>query len=213
MKVACEVFSNVIDPRIALAELREVEKNFNPVVQHGNAHDGNWKSIALFAADGDMKTDKLNRKCEYKKTEAIKFAPQLEKLIDSIPGEKKRVRLLSLPPGAKIYEHYDRTDTMDSETSRLHLPIVTDKDVIFLLNNQRMNWVPGNIYYGDFSFPHSVTNNSKINRVHLVIDVSNNIKLKSIILNSFGNQKPNHFIRKYAQLKYKVKNKLGLVKN
>lgn len=211
MKYACEIYSNIINPQIALEEHRKIEKKFVPIKQHGPYHDGSWKSIALFAANGDMKNDKLIQDVEYKKTSALSFAPHLEALIDKIPGKKKRVRLLSLPSKAKIYEHFDSTDSMDRETSRLHMPIITHNDVIFLINNQRVYWTPGNIYYGDFSFPHSVINNSNINRIHLVIDVINNNQLEKMIKKAFGNQFPSDYSRKFAQLKFKIKRKLGFL--
>ena len=211
MKFSVELFSEVIDPEVAVKELRLIEKHYVPVVQHGPYHDGNWRSIPLFAANGDMQSDALDCDANYSKTEAIKLAPNLEAMIDAIPGEKKRVRLLSLPSGAKIYEHIDATDSVDSATCRLHLPKVTHDDVVVKINNSRMKWVPGNIYYGDFSFPHSVMNNSPINRVHLVIDVVNNGELKSLILEKFNGELPTKFARNFARLMYKVRRRLGLV--
>ena len=91
------------------------------------------------------------------------------------------------------------------------MPIITHNDVIFLINNQRVYWTPGNIYYGDFSFPHSVINNSNINRIHLVIDVINNNQLEKMIKKAFGNQFPSDYSRKFAQLKFKIKRKLGFL--
>jgi len=89
MNYACEIYSNIINPQIALEEYRKIEKKFVPIKQHGPYHDGSWKSIALFAANGDMKNDKLIQDVEYKKTSALSFAPHLEALIDKIPGKKK----------------------------------------------------------------------------------------------------------------------------
>jgi hypothetical protein len=35
----------------------------------------------------------------------------------------------------------------------------------------RCNWLPGELWWGNFSLPHHVYNNSPLNRVHLVMDV------------------------------------------
>jgi hypothetical protein len=55
---------------------------------------------------------------------------------------------------------------------RLHVPIVTNPGVRFLIGGAECGpWRPGELWYGDFSQPHSVENTGAETRYHLVVDV------------------------------------------
>src|SRR5262249_44878642 len=54
---------------------------------------------------------------------------------------------------------------------RIHVPIVTHEKVVFSLDGERVRWREGELWYGDFSKPHWLRNESDVLRVHLVIDV------------------------------------------
>ena len=92
-----------------------------------------------------------------------------------LAGFESRVgiaRLLFLGPGTKVGEHTDSTHHWQSGLLRLHIPIITHEDVIFMIGGERARWKEGNLYYGDFSQPHSLDNRSPLTRVHLVFDVA-----------------------------------------
>lgn len=80
------------------------------------------------------------------------------------------VRFLLLGPGGIIKEHSDTF--LSGRIVRLHIPVITNPDVEFNLAGERQVWQEGELWYGDFSLPHSVYNKSDTTRVHLVIDVA-----------------------------------------
>lgn len=138
-------------------------------------HDGGWKSIGLITTDGDLWQNRLIAGSRYDKTEAMAYCPYIEAFIEGLGMETRRVRLLSLAPGSRIYWHHDATNAMDGHhdghVARVHVPIVTAAGVELEISHERCVWRPGEVWWGDFSFPHRVANRSPVNRVHLVMDL------------------------------------------
>lgn len=151
-----------------LSKILSEYQNFSP--HHGPYHDGGWSAIGLVTLDGDERDQSQNRKGLYKQTPALRLAPYMQEVLNSIKCEKQRVRLLAMAPGSRIYEHHDRDESLDQGLARLHIPIITHPDVQVVLARQRQTWRPGELWYGDFSFPHHLWNRSSITRVHLVMD-------------------------------------------
>jgi quercetin dioxygenase-like cupin family protein len=144
-------------------------------LHRGSAHNGGWTGICLIGKGGQIDNiydpkDELN-KAPYQKTEVLNNCPYFNEIIDRFPGQKHRVRLLALLPGGKIYRHFDPGISLDSRIVRLHIPIVTSPKVKLVIGMQSYYWQAGELWYGDFEFPHWIHNNSSITRVHLVIDL------------------------------------------
>ncbi len=53
---------------------------------------------------------------------------------------------------------------------RFHIPVITNPEVEFYLNRERVNMSEGECWYLDFNFPHYVNNRSTEDRIHLVVD-------------------------------------------
>jgi aspartyl/asparaginyl beta-hydroxylase (cupin superfamily) len=108
-------------------------------------------------------------------TEVLKKCPYFTDIIDRFNGllkcKVKMARLSALPPGGKIHRHYDRIESVDFGMWRIHIPITTHPKVKFYLGFRRRKWNPGEVWVGDFTFPHSIHNDSPINRVHMIIDL------------------------------------------
>ena len=80
------------------------------------------------------------------------------------------VRLMRLSPGSVIKEHHDHDLAAEWGAARIHIPITTNPQVEFLLNQRRIVMEPGGAWYLRLSDPHSVANRGTSDRVHLVID-------------------------------------------
>ncbi|MFT5779693.1 MAG: hypothetical protein ACI837_002652 [Crocinitomicaceae bacterium] len=117
--------------------------------------DGNtlWNALPIYTLGGSR--DNLEKYLPY---------------IAELDLQFRLVRFLDLEPGGVINEHVDTFLT--GRVVRLHLPVITHEDVEFYLDHKRCSWQEGELWYGDFSMPHSVTNKSDIKRVHLVLDVA-----------------------------------------
>lgn len=164
---------------------------------HPNVEDykGSWSGIALVNVEGRIDLsyspdeDEYQTKAKYQKTEILNYCPYLNEIIDSFPCQKYRVRLLSLAPKGIILEHTDEGVSVDGHLIRLHIPIVTHSQVFFFLGMERCLWQPGELWYGDFTFPHHIKNFSPISRVHMVIDFPVNSESLKLLPSEYVKQK------------------------
>ena len=153
----------------------DVEKILNKKwINHYNTNDysGEWNSIALLSQGGKSENitgfNSGTESVTY--TEIINSCPYLKELIDGFLFEKTTVRLLRLASGAIIKPHTDSELGYEDGCFRIHIPVITNPDVEFILDNQRLLMNEGECWYINANFTHSVINNGKEDRIHLVID-------------------------------------------
>jgi hypothetical protein len=101
-------------------------------------------------------------------------------------GSICKLMLSKLKKQKNIMDHVD-CGFLLTESHRLHLPIITNKNVIFNIENCSYNMLEGIWYEFDNTRSHSVENNSNDDRIHLMLDIipnnilkSNNIKINYI---------------------------------
>lgn len=94
----------------------------------------------------------------------------LEKLHDGVRG---MVLLIKLKAGQDIAPHHDSGDYL-MISRRHHIPIVTADNVFFGVDSESVNMEVGECWEINNSRTHSVKNGSKIDRVHLLIDIMPN---------------------------------------
>lgn len=118
--------------------------------------------------------------------------PLTTEVASSIPWitNTERIRLLRMRAGSKLGRHTDITDrdggTRDGQITRFHIPLITHPGVGMItweLDGRRVeqHLYAGRVYYLDARKPHAVTNNSPIDRVHLVIDVVTDEAVRDMI--------------------------------
>lgn len=138
-------------------------------------HDGTWNVINLIYAGGELdyrhEGDFGFGTAPPAPTAALKQCPYFAEVLATIPGEIKMARLSALPAGGRILRHYDPIESVDFDNLRIHIPVRTDSKVRFYLGFRRQHWRTGEGWYGDFTFPHSIYNESSINRVHIIVDL------------------------------------------
>jgi len=165
-----------------LRTLQEVQRAPQP----GPYHKGEWTGIALYSMGGKQSTfPSAAGTDQYQETEELQRAPYFRQILRELECPKEVVRILFLPPDGHIKDHFDFHTSFQFGLLRLHIPIVTHPDVVFLIDGQRMSWNAGELWYGDFSKVHSVKNNSPVVRVHMVIDVQINEFVLSLFPEDF----------------------------
>jgi hypothetical protein len=180
--------SDWIDADRIVAETKKVVAQFG-LVRHGMYHDGGWSAIGLISHEGNPH-ELLWVPGKYVKTPVLSQAPYLESIIDSFQCEKQRVRLMALQPGKNIYWHYDRSESIDTDViARFHIPIITNPGVQFQICHEDQIWRAGELWYGDFSFPHRLRNGGPAERIHLVLDLKVSDYVTSLFPPSFLEQK------------------------
>jgi hypothetical protein len=148
-----------------------INKNWT---DHYNTNDysGKWTSIALMSISG--KSDAIyafnNSDEKLVATEILDSCLYFKEILDSLLFEKTAVRLLQLAVGAEVKPHSDNCLGYEDGCFRLHIPIVTNSEVEFILDNTRLIMNKGECWYIDANFTHSVANRGTQDRVHLVID-------------------------------------------
>lgn len=145
--------------------------------EHFNTADysGSWTAIALRSQTGSA-TDinAFDTGAPFADTDLMGSSPYISSLLDTLLFEKETVRLLRLAPGSEIKEHRDRGLGYAYDAFRLHIPIVTDAAVAFIVGGFNLPMQKGECWYADFDRPHSVKNDSAQERIHLVIDGKRN---------------------------------------
>ncbi len=81
-----------------------------------------------------------------------------------------RAILVMLKSNSKIDRHIDSGESL-SVCHRVHIPIITNKNVLFEIDNEIKDLKEGEMWEINNSEKfHSVTNNSDVNRIHLIVD-------------------------------------------
>jgi hypothetical protein len=150
-------FDRQYDAEKLRVECQAILEQFHPNNQHGKDHDGGWKAVSLVAPGGDAFEDRIHGNV-FAKTPALELAPYMEEIIDSFPSKPRRVRLMQLLPGENIYWHYDPDESVDRKHIRLHVPVFTHDKIRFQIGHEDCRWQAGDLWYGDFTFPHRLFN-------------------------------------------------------
>jgi len=132
-------------------------------------HDGNWQSISL-NAPGGFRTEQRSG-AAFAPTEALARCSYVAEVMGALPGVKNRVRFLRLRPGGEIFPHSDPMHQIDPALVRLHVPVTTNPQVHFRVNDVSLAMRPGELWYVDVRFRHCVRNDGPTDRVHLVLDI------------------------------------------
>ncbi len=137
-----------------------------------------WEeSSRPFPAPPELSTTRKPKSCKALRTSGRYCA--------SWSVRRKWCAYLFLPPEGHIKDHFDFHTSFQFGLLRLHIPIITHPDVIFIIDGQQVAMNPGELWYGDFSKVHSVKNNSSVVRVHMVVDVQINDFVLSLFPEDF----------------------------
>jgi len=141
-------------------------------------YDGDWSVIPLrgpATATHPVMMIYSDPTCtEFADTPFLANSEHFRSALNMFECPLQAVRLMKLTPGSRIKEHTDHDLAAETGTARLHVPIVTNDKVEFLLNGTRVVLAEGECWYLRLSEPHSVANNGDSDRVHLVIDAEVN---------------------------------------
>ena len=132
---------------------------------------GGYSDTIPLIYDTKMRIEVITKHEKYKQFE--KYLNEIKLLSCNYFGnvEIKQAMMTRLKSGSVIKKHKD-VGQITSKTHRLHLPIITNPDCIFTVENESMNLKVGDVWAIDnVGKYHSVVNNGITNRVHLIVDV------------------------------------------
>ena len=191
----------------ALVGIRGMLKTLPEFTNHySNYNDkGSWKALSLRGYRSDStfitKPVEMNKKWKKENEGSLNWQiedtplraqfPEVEVLLDQLPGEKHRIRFMSLKPkDGELRRHTDLVDPdqgiADGKLARIHFPIVTNDKVLF----QNWDWngkadpinmKVGEAWYLDVRKPHRAVNSGDTHRIHMVVDVVSNEELRKLL--------------------------------
>ncbi|RVT79585.1 aspartyl/asparaginyl beta-hydroxylase domain-containing protein [Flavobacterium sufflavum] len=143
-------------------------------IDHYNSNDysGKWTSIALMSKGGKSSNISAFSSSaeEFIPTDILDFCDYFKEILNGFLFEKTAVRLLNLGAGAEVKPHTDHSLGYEDGMFRLHIPIITNSNVEFILDGKRLIMNEGECWYLNANFIHSVKNGGNNDRIHLVID-------------------------------------------
>ncbi|MFY0601939.1 MAG: aspartyl/asparaginyl beta-hydroxylase domain-containing protein [Cyclobacteriaceae bacterium] len=151
---------------------------------HFNTHyfGGEWSGIVLRAHNTSIEGIATGQgdASSYQDTPTLKKLHYIQEILDYFQCPITSVRLLKLTPGSVIKEHTDPDLVFWEGLVRLHIPIITNDQVRFIVDGEDLMMLPGECWFAEFCQPHSVENKGETDRIHLVIDLETNDWLKAL---------------------------------
>ena len=148
-------------------------------------YEGVWSVVPLRGPKGAthpvQQIVSLPGTSEYEDTSYMERCPNIKEAVYTLKCPFTSIRLMSLHAGSIIKEHRDYMLGLDFGEVRIHIPVKTNDNVIFLLKGERVKMLEGEMWYLDLSKPHAIENKSSEERIHIVIDCVVNDWLKELI--------------------------------
>lgn len=156
--------------------------------QHYNKshYEGGWTVLPLRAINGETENifavhAEVTSAGQYQDTVLLQACPYIQSVLQAFQCEKTAVRLMKLHAGAVIKEHRDTALRFEEGEARLHIPVISNPDVSFYLDDEKLLLKEGECWYMNLCLRHRVENKGATERVHLVIDCLVNDWLKELL--------------------------------
>jgi len=174
------------DPALLQADLQGMAAD--AFVAHFNTryYQGDW-SVAPFRSVGGRANQIYpdpTAKNAFADTPLLAVCPYVRHVLASFPCPQQAVRFMRLKAGSSIKEHRDYQLGFEDGEVRVHIPVVTNPEVEFVMNGVRIDMKEGESWYHDFNLPHRVANRGTTDRVHLVLDCVLNDWLRGLLLSA-----------------------------
>jgi len=157
------------------------------IMHFNKAHyDGDWSALPLRSVSGSISNVIPGNGREeevFADTVFMEQCPYIKHILGHFPCNHKSVRLLRLKPGAVIKEHTDAELCFEQGEARIHVPIITNAQLEFYLDDERVEMQAGSCWYMNFNLPHRINNFGETDRVHLVIDIEVNDAIREMFAN------------------------------
>jgi hypothetical protein len=147
-------------------------------------YEGDWSVVPLRSIGGradHIYPDPTNTH-KFADTPLLDRCPHVRAALAAFRCDLQAVRFLRLKAGSVVKEHTDYNLGYEDGEVRLHIPVVTNPAVEFVLGGKRIAMNPGEVWYHNFNLPHRVANKGDSDRIHLVLDCFLNDWLRDLIL-------------------------------
>ena len=151
-------------------------------------YEGDWSAIPLRSASGETHPIRMiysdPTATEFVDTIYLKQCAYFQEVLSAFKCEITSVRLMKLSAGSIIKQHSDYDLCYEDGAVRFHIPVVTNAEIEFYLNDERVVLNSGECWYLRLSDPHRVNNFTNQDRVHMVVDAKVNDWITEIFTQS-----------------------------
>jgi len=162
-------------------------------VPHFNTayYQGDWSAVPLRSIGGraDHIYPDPTTKDAFADTPLLERCAYVREVLATLRCLKRAVRFLRLKSGSVIKEHRDHELGIEDGEVRLHIPVITNAEVEFVLNQVRVVMREGECWYLNVNQPHRVANRGATDRIHLVVDCVVNDWLHELLLTTAAEAK------------------------
>jgi hypothetical protein len=164
--------------QLAYLQAEVIQLLQNTWVDHVNKNDyqGGWDVLPLrcqrqhLTAHPILQGFAISEDDEWVNLPILAHCPHLTLLLSQLPCSVKSARLMRLKAGAAIKPHRDQGLCIELGEARLHLPIQSCAAVEFIVAQQTIPMVAGELWYFNADQVHEVYNRGTEDRINLVID-------------------------------------------
>jgi quercetin dioxygenase-like cupin family protein len=173
--IRCAKLDVSVDLPSMQTEVAALPDRWAPHFQRAH-YDGGWSVLQLRALGGAVNEvlpfalDTRGAPAAYAATPLLAECPATARFLASLACPVMSARLLNLRRGAVIKPHRDAELAFEKGEARLHLPIVTNPGVEFVIDDERVVMEAGTCWYINANLTHRVANHGDTDRIHLVVD-------------------------------------------
>jgi len=154
-----------LNSELALAQSFTWIDHFNT-----NCYEKRWTCLPLRSVDGCTDHILSLSNENFLDTDFLKQCPYFQEILNQFECEKTSVRLMSLEAGGIIKPHRDKGTSFEDGLARLHIPILTNAAVEFVIDGETIHFARGHTWYLNAACEHAVYNRSSLPRIHLMLD-------------------------------------------
>lgn len=171
--IRCARLDLSVDLPSMKTEVAALPDRWRPHFQRAH-YDGEWTVLPLRSLGGrpdeTMPFALGDAPAQYAATPLLAHCPAIARFLALLKCPVMSARLLNLRRGAVIKPHRDAELAFESGQARMHLPIFTNPEVEFFIENERVLMEPGSCWYINANLTHRVANRGDSDRIHLVVD-------------------------------------------
>lgn len=142
--------------------------------------DGGWTAMALVLPNGVG---------QGRPTPLLAALPAVSELMARLPAPIRSVHLLRQGPRGLLDWHFEPLG-IHQEECRLLVAVQAPADAVTLLGHQAVAYPEGQVWAGDFSFPHRVENPGDRQRIVLALDMQSTPELARLLPPGLGAEGP-----------------------
>ncbi|MDB6026343.1 MAG: Aspartyl/asparaginyl beta-hydroxylase [Verrucomicrobiales bacterium] len=149
-------------------------------------YEGDWNVVPLRSIEGradHIYPDPTAQKA-FADTAILKRCLYVQEVLATFKCPFQSVRFLRLKVGSSIKEHKDYNLSLEDGEARVHIPVVTNPEVEFVLDGKRIDMKEGECWYHNFNLSHRIANRGTTDRVHLVLDCNVNDWFRELLFSA-----------------------------